>query len=309
MPLAHSPLEVCVMPVQFTCPHCGRETLVADQYIGQSGPCAGCGETITIPGTAEAVQPAPVATASAPGKSAAAVVLVVVLTVGLGVLLLCGGFLAALLLPATQAAREGARRAQCGNNLKQILLAMHNYHDVWGTFPPAYTVGADGKRMHSWRALLLPYIDPTLASQYNYNEPWNGPNNSRLAKQCPLVFACPEDSTLAAGCTSYFVVVGPNTLFPGQQGLPLRGVTDGTAYTIAVVEASGQAINWLEPRDLDFSTLAFRVGAPGGLAGSHAQGTNVGMADGSVHTLPADTPADNLRGMLTRGGGEPVYVP
>ena len=296
------------MPVRFTCPHCGRETIVADEYIGQSGPCAGCGETITIPGEAKAapVHPSP---GAAPRKSSGAVVAVVVVAATVGMLLLCGGMLTALLLPATQTARQAARRAQCSNNLKQILLALHNYHDVWGTFPPAYAVDENGNRMHSWRALLLPYIDPNLANQYRYDEPWNGPNNSLLAKQCPAVFACPDDPNAVGGNTSYFVVVGPRTLFPGKQPLALHAATDGTANTIAVVEVSGQAVNWLQPHDLDMATLPLDVGAPGGLGGNHAQGVNVGMADGSVHFLPPDTPREMIQGMLTRDGGEVVYVP
>ncbi len=298
------------MPVRFTCPHCGRETVVADEYIGQSGPCAGCGETITIPGELRAVEAQAAAAASVePGKGSAVWVIIVVVAAALGVLLLCGGVLTALLLPATQAARQAARRAACSNNLKQILIALHNYHDEWDSLPPAYTLDAKGNRMHSWRALILPYIDTNLANQYRYDEPWNGPNNSQLARSCPAVFCCPEDANLKAGETSYFVVVGPNTMFPGARPISFAQVTDGTSNTIAVVEVSGQGINWLEPRDLDVASLPLNVGVGGGLGGIHPQGANVAMGDGSTHLLPADTPGEQVRGMLTRNGGEQVFVP
>ena len=73
------------------------------------------------------------------------------------------GLLAALLLPAVQSARETARRAQCANNLKQIGLALHGYHDVWQSFPPAYlTRHATGLELGTgwaWGTLVLPYLE------------------------------------------------------------------------------------------------------------------------------------------------------
>ena len=59
------------------------------------------------------------------------------------------GVLVVLLFPAVPAAREAARRMQCSNNMKQIALAFHNYHDKHGHLPPAYTVDEDGKPLHS----------------------------------------------------------------------------------------------------------------------------------------------------------------
>src|SRR6476661_8060061 len=101
--------------------------------------------------------------------------------------------LVALLLPAVQQAREAARRSQCKNNLKQIGLALHNYHDVNGCFPPAYIADENGKPMHSWRVLILPYLDQAaLHTEYNFSEPWDGPNNSRLLARRPAVYACPS---------------------------------------------------------------------------------------------------------------------
>src|SRR4051812_19754715 len=73
------------------------------------------------------------------------------------------GLLVALLLPAVQAAREAARRAQCQNNLKQIGLALHGYHDAWGTFPPAYLArpltDLELSAGWGWGTLMLPYAE------------------------------------------------------------------------------------------------------------------------------------------------------
>ena len=66
----------------------------------------------------------------------------------------------ALLLPlARNGAGPAARRAQCTNNLKQIALALHNYEQAYKALPPAYTVDAEGRPLHSWRTLILPYLE------------------------------------------------------------------------------------------------------------------------------------------------------
>src|SRR6056297_2453543 len=116
------------MPVEFTCPHCGTKTTVADQYIGQTGPCGSCGRTITIPGTA----PSNYAPPPTRGGGCGLGVVIAVLVVGV----LVFGLFIALLLPAVGAAREAARRMQCMNNLKQIGMAMQMYENEYGCYPP-----------------------------------------------------------------------------------------------------------------------------------------------------------------------------
>ena len=89
------------MPIAYSCPHCGKQSTVADQYAGQSGPCAACGKQITIPGAPVKLNYAPAAAAAGGGLAVVAIAAVVLLV-------LCGGVGAALLLPAVQAARESA---------------------------------------------------------------------------------------------------------------------------------------------------------------------------------------------------------
>jgi prepilin-type N-terminal cleavage/methylation domain-containing protein len=107
------------------------------------------------------------------------------------------GVLVALLLPAVQEAREAARRTQCGNNLKQIGLALHNYHDTYMVFPPGNITDGNccGALSHiTWPISILPYIEGTnLGNQYNYNQPNEHASNAFLRTQRLAVYECPSD--------------------------------------------------------------------------------------------------------------------
>src|ERR1700690_1532678 len=110
-----------------------------------------------------------------------------------GVVLLFGFCLLLMLPPVTDG--RPARRTECKNHLKQLALAMHNYHDTYGSFPPAYIPDKNGRPMHSWRVLLLPFLEfGPLYDQYRFDEPWNGPHNRELAKLPIALFHCPTDT-------------------------------------------------------------------------------------------------------------------
>ena len=81
--------------------------------------------------------------------------------------------LIALMLPAVRTSGEAARRSQCVNNLKQIGLALHNYESTYDALPPAYTVDAAGRPLHSWRTLILPYprTDGALSTRSTFRSP------------------------------------------------------------------------------------------------------------------------------------------
>jgi prepilin-type processing-associated H-X9-DG protein len=302
------------MPVNFTCPHCGAATQVADQYVGQSGPCARCGKMVTIPLHGGMSPPTDAGMAPRRGMGTGpiiVIVLVVVLVVGV----LFAGIMVALLIPAVQAAREAARRISCNNNLKQIGLAMHNYATRYNCFPPAYIPDKNGKPMHSWRVLILPFMEEGqfVYSQYRFNEPWNSPHNRALAAQMPRVYACPTEGAFGGSETSYAMIVGPHTISDGPTPRTYAAIKDGLSNTIMVVEATEAHINWLEPRDLDVEKMQFQIGGGSNaysrkneISSPHSNGANVLFCDGSVHFLSSNTSPKKIEAMTTIDGGERV---
>jgi len=286
---------------------------VADQYAGQTGPCAKCGQPITIPhGFAAASIPGgPMPGGVKSGGAGGATVVVILAVVGIGVLV-CGGILLALLLPAVQAAREAARRTNCSNNLKQITIAMHNYHDVFNALPPAYTVDAAGKPLHSWRTLLLPYLEAShIYTQIDLNEPWDSPRNLSVSSQMPMVYRCPSDPSAgpSSTTTNYLAIVGAGAAMEGSTKRSFADITDGTSNTVIFVEAAGSGINWMEPRDMDINAFVSQYGTPAAGRPSHPGGGNVALADGSVRFLSGVTTQEVPQGLATRNGGESVMLP
>jgi hypothetical protein len=213
-------------------------------------------------------------------------------------------------------ARRAAMRAQCLGNLSQIGLALHNYHEVFGCFPPAYLADANGKPMHSWRVLILPFIEQTvLYNSYKFAEPWDGPNNRLLFDRMPAIFACPNrrgDVRFAPSrWTSYVAVMGPETVFPGPRSASLQDIADGASRTILLVEVADADLCWLEPRDLDASRLAAGVNAAIGpsLSSRDGPGAYALFGDGRGRWISNGTAAKVLEALSTRAVGEVVDLP
>lgn len=122
-----------------------------------------------------------------------------------------------------RSADEVSHRHACRENLKRLGIAFHAYHDRYHSFPPTYILDANGKPMHSWRVLLLPFLGrQDLYDQYHFDEPWDGPRNRRLAARIPDVYHCPGDSSANREHTSYVGVVSRYTAWVGAQ-TPTRG--------------------------------------------------------------------------------------
>ena len=159
--------------------------------------------------------------------------------------------------------RDSANRASCSGHLCCIGTYLHYYHEKYGHFPPAYQVDASGAPVHSWRVLLMLLDEPKLFADYRLDEPWDSPNNRKLESLMPNFFRCPSEKISGESPyrwhTNYFVVVGKDTLFPGPNPISFKDLGKSTASTVMLVEATGQGIHWMEPRDLNCDTMSFEI--------------------------------------------------
>jgi type II secretory pathway pseudopilin PulG len=231
-------------------------------------------------------------------------------TVRLVVVVAILGMLVAVLLPARRTGvREAARRMQCSNHLKQIGRALQNYHDDYRSFPPAYFADAEGKPIHSWRVLILPYMEQkSLYDKYSFSEPWDGPNNSKLHSEVLQVYGCPSRTGRPRSETSYVAVRGTQTAWPNEKAITYDGITDGTSNTILVVEMVNSGIHWMEPRDLDFSQMPMTVNPEHGpgMSSPHPNVALAVFADGHTAALTKNTPPEILRRLLMIADGEQI---
>jgi hypothetical protein len=211
--------------------------------------------------------------------------------------------------PMARKVRTDSMKQESMQKLKELALAMHNYHDRDKRFPPHASYGPDGKPLLSWRVLILPYlVGNKLYEQFRLDEPWDSEHNRKLIDQMPDIYRSPAQSATEKSHTTYVVPVGGGAVFGGKEGMRLQDITDGTAYTILVVEVPpANAVIWTKPDDLAFDPKEPAKGLGEVYAGRFA----VAFADGSVQLVPTETlkNADVLRGLFTAAGGVPVERP
>lgn len=217
-------------------------------------------------------------------------------------------FPAYLLREGTRRVRAAAARTQESNNLKQIALALHNYHDIHKRLPqPGSHDPATGKPLLSWRVHILPYVEQEhLYRQFRLNEPWDSPHNLPLAERMPALFQ-PVGKPAPPNHTTYQFLVGPKTLYPdwppNRGGPPpkapsLTAIRDGSSNTFVVAESSKPVV-WTKPEDIDYDPVR-----PGSSLGwSMPERFLAVFADASVRTISKDAREETLRRLIDPADG------
>lgn len=210
--------------------------------------------------------------------------------------------LAALFLPSIRRGPEIAHRSQCRNNLKQIGLALRNYLDEYGTLPPAFTVDANGKPLHSWRTLILPYLDQKeLYESIDLTRPWDDPANARASAATVPVYTCPAAET-SSGHTTYKGLVGPEFALHSAQPRRLEDFQDGISKSLLVVDVSpAESVHWMNPGD-SANQFLFSFNEDSEL--SHSGGIQVVFADGKTSFLLTQTIKERRRALATIAAGD-----
>ncbi len=211
------------------------------------------------------------------------------------------GVLVGLLLPAVQASREAARRMQSSNNMRQIMLANLNYHDMFRRFPN--DLGTDPKNTTanlSWRVHILPFIEENaLYQEFHLDEPWDSPHNIKLLNRMPPTYRDPRSMALP-NHTTYQMPRGENMINNPAKATKMSFITDGTSNTVCLMLSTDQAaVPWTKPDDMD------PLANPQNIA-VHAGTVMVAMADGSVHNLRSPISAEFLKRLVIMNDGLPV---
>ncbi len=202
--------------------------------------------------------------------------------------------------------RGAVYRSQTRNTMRQIGLAIINYQSARNRFPAAAIMTADKKPGLSWRVAILPYIEEkALYDRFRRDEAWDSEHNKKLITLMPRVLRSPGTEA-EPGYTNYLALRLPNSVIAeGRRGVRIQDIRDGTSSTVMFVEADDDhAVIWTKPDDLEWS-----IDAPtAGLGNIWSGQFFVGFADGRVADLPNSTPANDLKALFTRDGGERVRL-
>jgi hypothetical protein len=198
--------------------------------------------------------------------------------------------------------QTAAAASQTTNNLKQLGISMHAYHDATGSFPPAAVCDKKGKPMLSWRVLVLPYIEQQqLYQQFKLDEPWDSPNNKPLLDKMPKVYAIPGVTPDKGTETHFRVFVGNGAVFDYVKSCKIQEILDGTSNTFMIVTAA-KAVPWTKPDELEFDP-AKDMGA---LLGTFHGRIMTAFCDGSVRSMAKPPQKATLNALITRSGGEVI---
>jgi len=199
----------------------------------------------------------------------------------------------ALLLPAIQQAREAARRTQSKNNLRQLGLALHNYHDANKCFPPGGTFDSAAHGHHGWATMLWPYLEATPTyNRIDFRQSWNSPRNSAFFRFRMAVFVNPSiHDDIGEHEFGHAHYSANSHLLAANSAVKLSEI-DGTAETFIIGELGGDFIPWGCPYNwrplIGLKDVPRTYGRPENIGGQFL------MVDTTVRWIMPDVSADVL---------------
>lgn len=211
----------------------------------------------------------------------------------------------AFLANSVRSARRSALTVMSQGPLNQISLALHNYHDYYGCLPPAFVSDETGRPMHSWRVLILPFLEAdSVYALYDLGQPWDSPHNLKTIDQMPEVFASPTEGH-STRFTNVVLITGEGTAFPGSRSTSFDEWIDGRENTILVTEIANSTIPWTQPLDLACDSLVHDSKSSPSISAVHWRRPLVVFADSILGygMLPSISNAE-LHSLITIAGGE-----
>lgn len=198
------------------------------------------------------------------------------------------GTLCSLILPAIRTSRPAGLRMECLNNMRNVSIALQMYRQSHGgQFPPAYTTDEDGRPLHSWRTLILPYMDDQrLFDSIDLTRPWNDPVNAAALAQIPPYYRCPA-AGLSGNLTTCAAITDLEGRFTADASTQITDESEQNIPRLLLVDLPiDRAVPWMSPQDAFVHDL-FSISAQSKLA--HPGVVVISHSDGSVSTVNAES--------------------
>ena len=204
--------------------------------------------------------------------------------------------------PAMQ--KRSAVSGSRGTHLKQLAMALREYHDKYQCLPPPVIYSKDGKKaLHGWRVAVLPFLgerEKALYNRFKLDQPWDSPHNRALLLEMPDAFKSEGRKTTLANATFFQVFVGEGAMFTDGKPRRFVEVKDGLENTILIVEANRE-VPWTAPTGLQFAPTLAKLGSVGDADDGFFLAA---LGDGTVRAISKKVPEEMLTKALTYAGAE-----
>ncbi len=217
-------------------------------------------------------------------------------------------FYSVLSLTGVKDSRKTFWRNECRDQMQRITLGLLLHNAEQGRLPPAFSLDAGGRPLHSWRVLLLPYLENEEAAELyaaiRLDEPWDSEHNRQYHDRCPALYRCPArgnrtHSPILPSETTYSVILGEKTAFgTNGQGRALSDFGPESGGMVLLVEAR-TPVCWMNPHsDLPFEEA--KLGADVKTGGAHPYRIcNIGLRSGAMSSIMTNfTPPEEWERML-----------